>query len=175
MKKWYVIHTQTGSEDKVKTSLEKRILAEGMQDLFGQVFIPTEQVSEIKGGKKTISQRKFFPGYILVEMDLNEKSMQFIRKTPGVTRFIGAGRQPTALNEDEIKNVLKVAEDRQSKPTPKVSFEDGEAVRVIDGPFVNFSGTVESIHPEKGKLKVSVSVFGRATPIELEYWQVEKV
>jgi transcriptional antiterminator NusG len=101
--------------------------------------------------------------------------MQLIRKTPGVTRFIGAGRQPTALNEDEIQNILKATEDRQTKPTPKVVFENGEPVRVIDGPFVNFNGTVDSVHPDKGKLKVSVSVFGRATPIELEYWQVEKI
>jgi len=175
MKKWYVVHTQTGLEEKVKTILEKKIAQANMQELISKVLIPTEQVSEIRGGKRKISERKFFPGYIMIEMELNEQTYMFIKTTPGVTSFIGAGRHPQALVEEEINNILKKSEETQSKPSPKTVFECGEQVRVIDGPFVNFNGVIEEIHPERGKLKVSVSIFGRSTPVELEYWQVEKV
>ncbi|MCM8771153.1 MAG: transcription termination/antitermination protein NusG [Candidatus Omnitrophica bacterium] len=175
MKKWYVVHTQTGSEEKVKSILEKKIAASNMQDVISQVIIPTEQVSEIRSGKRKISERKFFPGYIMVEMELNEKTYMFIKSVPGVTSFIGLGKRPQALAEEEVNNILKRSQETQIKPSPKVVFEIGEQVRVIDGPFVNFSGTIEEIHPERGKLKVSVSIFGRSTPVELEYWQVEKI
>ncbi|MCX5710294.1 MAG: transcription termination/antitermination protein NusG [Candidatus Omnitrophica bacterium] len=174
-KNWYVVHTQTGSEDKVKTALENRIAQEGMQELIAKVVIPTEQVSEVRSGKKKISQRKFFPGYLLVEMELNEKSYLFVKTTHGVTGFIGLGKKPMPLPQSEVDNILKRTEETAAKPSPKTVFEKGEQVRVTEGPFLNFNGTVDEIHPEKGKVKVSVSIFGRSTPVELEYWQVEKV
>lgn len=175
MKKWYIVHTHTGSEEKVKTALENQIAKGDMEDLISKVFIPTEQISEVRSGKRKVSQRKFFPGYILVEMDLNEKTYFLIKSLPGVTGFIGPGRRPMPLPEEEVEQIFKRTQETQVKPSPKVVFERGEQVRVSDGPFVNFSGTVEEVHPEKGKLKVSVSIFGRATPVELEYWQVERV
>jgi len=175
MKNWYVVHTQTGSEDKVKTALENRIAAHGQQELITKVIIPTEQISEIRSGKKKISQRKFFPGYLLVEMELNEATYFLVKTTPGVTGFIGLGKKPMPLPEVEVESILKRTQETQVKPIPKTVFEKGEQVRVMEGPFVNFNGTVEELHPEKGKLKVSVSIFGRATPVELEYWQVERV
>lgn len=175
MKNWYVVHTQTGSEDKVKSYLENKLTAEGLQDFVNKVIIPTEQISEVRSGKKKISQRKFFPGYILVEMELNEKTYLFIKNTPGVTGFIGLGKRPMPLPQTEVESILKRTEETQVKPSPKVIFEKGEQVRVKDGPFLNFNGTIDEVRPEKGKLKVSVSIFGRATPVELEYWQVEKI
>ncbi|MDD5236472.1 MAG: transcription termination/antitermination protein NusG [Candidatus Omnitrophica bacterium] len=175
MKKWYVVHTQTGSEEKVKSILEKKIAAANMQGTISQVIIPTEQVSEIRSGKRKITERKFFPGYIMLEMELDEKSYMFVKTVPGVTSFIGLGNKPQALVEDEVNNILKRSQDTQAKPSPKVIFDIGEQVRVTDGPFVNFNGTIEEIHPERGKVKVSVSIFGRSTPVELEYWQVEKI
>lgn len=175
MKNWYVVHTQTGSEDKVKTALENRVASKGMQDLITKIVIPTEQVSEVRGGKKKISQRKFFPGYLLLEMEFNEDTYLLVKNSPGVTGFIGLGKKPMPLPQTEVDNILKKTQETQVKPSPKVMFEKGEQVRVIDGPFINFSGMVEEINPEKGKLKVSVSIFGRATPVELEFWQVEKV
>lgn len=175
MKSWYVVHTQTGSEEKVKTVLENKINSEGLNELITKVIIPTEQVSEVRSGKKKISQRKFFPGYLLVEMDLNEKTYLFVKNAPGVTGFIGLGKKPMPLPQSEVDNILKKTEETQVKPSPKIVFEKGEQVRVTEGPFLNFNGTIEEIHPEKGKIKVSVSIFGRSTPVELEYWQVEKV
>lgn len=172
---WYVVHTQTGSEEKVKTSLENRIAAEGLQDRISKVIIPTEQVSEIRSGKKKISQRKFFPGYLLVEMELSEKTYLFVKTSPGVTGFIGLGKKPMPLSQEEVDNILKRTKDTEVKPSPKTVFERGEQVRVNEGPFLNFNGTIDEIHPEKGKVKVSVSIFGRSTPVELEYWQVEKI
>jgi transcriptional antiterminator NusG len=175
MKNWYVVHTQTGLEEKVKASLEKKIAASGLQDEICGVIIPTEQVSEVRSGKKKLSQRKFFPGYLLVEMDLSEKTYLFVKNVPGVTGFIGLGKKPMPLAQNEVDNILKKTKDTQVKPSPKIVFEKGEQVRVTEGPFLNFNGTIEDIHPEKGKIKVSVSIFGRSTPVELEYWQVEKV
>ena len=175
MKKWYVLHTQTGSEEKVRVSLTSRIVSSGMEDMFGQTLIPKEQISEVRAGKKKVSQRKFFPGYIFIEMELNEKTWFLIKGTPGLTGFIGMGRRPSPLPEPELKIILAKSQETQVKPSPKVVFEQGEPVRVIDGPFVNFNGTIDEVHPEKGKLKVNVSIFGRATPVELEYWQVEKI
>jgi transcriptional antiterminator NusG len=175
MKKWYVVHVQTGSEQRVKTALENTIAQKGLSDYIGQIFIPTEQVTEVRSGKRKVSERKFFPGYILVEMELNEATYLAIRRTPGVTGFIGLGRNPVPLAEEEVNKIFKRAEETKLKPAPKVVFEKGEQVRISDGPFVNFSGTIEEVHPEKGKLKVNVSIFGRPTPIELEFWQVEKV
>ena len=175
MKRWYIIHSQTGFEDRVKRSLKNRIVFAGIQDYVSQIIIPTEQVSEIRAGKKRVSQRKFFPGYILIEMELNDSVYSVIKSTPGVTGFIGTGKKPTPLSQEEAEGILKRIEETQTKPSPRVVFEEGEQVRVTQGPFVNFNGTIEEVHPEKGKLKVSVSIFGRATRVELEYWQVEKI
>lgn len=175
MKYWYVVHTQTGLEDKVKANLEKKIASGGLQEIITNVIIPTEQISEVRSGKKKISHRKFFPGYLLVEMELNEKTYLFIKTAPGVTGFIGPGKKPMPLPPQEVENILKRTKETETKPSPKVIFEKGEQVRVTEGPFLNFNGTIEEIHPEKGKIKVSVSIFGRSTPVELEYWQVEKI
>jgi len=175
MKNWYVVHTQTGLEERVKTSLENRLNAEGLQESINKVVIPTEQISEIRSGRKKISQRKFFPGYLLVEMELTEQTYLFIKTVPGVTGFIGLGKKPMPLPQKEVDRILKRTEETQVKPSPKIIFEKGEQVRVKEGPFVNFNGTVDELHPEKGKVKVNVSIFGRATPVELEYWQVEKI
>lgn len=175
MKRWYVVHTQTGLENKVKQALENKIALEGLGDFITKVIIPTEQISEVRSGRKKISQRKFFPGYLIVEMELNEATYFNIKTTPGVTGFIGLGKKPTPLSKTEVENILKRTQETQAKPSPKIVFEKGEQVRVNEGPFLNFNGTIDEIHPERGKLKVSVSIFGRATPVELEYWQVEKV
>jgi len=174
-KLWYVIHTQTGYEDRVRKTLEGKMGAGLAKDWIAQVLIPTEQVSEVKAGKKRISQRKFFPGYILVEMEMNDESWYLIKSIPGVTGFVGAGSRPLPLSEEEISSILKQAKETKEKPIPKVLFEKGENVRVIDGPFTNFNGTIDEMNLGKGKLKVMISIFGRTTPVELETWQVEKV
>jgi len=175
-KKWYVIHAQTGCEERVRKNLEKRLNENPAQKEFiKQVLIPTEQIAEIKGGKKKISQRKFFPGYLLVEMDLNDKTWYFIKNTMGVTGFVGSKSRPIPLKQAEVEHILKQSELTKEKPVPKVVFEKGEAVRVKDGPFANFNGLIDETNPAKGKVKVSISIFGRATPVELETWQVEKV
>jgi len=174
-KKWYVIHTQTGHEEKVKRNIERHLQETALQESVAQILIPTEKISEVRAGKKNISFRKFFPGYVLLEMELTDKVWYLIRSTPGVTGFIGPRSRPQALKEQEIKGILRQAEERKEKPAPKVIYEKGEGVRVVNGPFTNFNGIVEEINPNKGKLKVTVSIFGRATPVELEYWQVEKI
>jgi len=175
-KHWYVIHTQTGQELKVKSSLEGKI-QQGITatDLIGQVLVPTEQVAEIRGGKKRISERKFFPGYLLVHMEMTDESWHLVRTTPGVTGFIGAGRRPVPLSEDEVSEILRQTEERKDKPTPRVTFQKGEGVRVIEGPFTNFTGVIEEINAARGKLKVLASIFSRQTPVELEFWQVERL
>ena len=173
--KWYVVHTQTGHEGRVKSSLKKRAQLNGLSANITQILIPTEQVSEIKSGKKFITQRKFFPGYLVVEMELNDKTWYLVKNTPGVTGFVGSGNKPLPLRDSEVKNILKQIEEKTAKPKPKIVFEEGETVRVKEGPFTNFNGIIEEINPAKGKLKVTVSIFGRSTPVELEYWQVEKV
>ena len=174
-KQWYVIHTQTGYEDKVRKSLEAKIKTGLGTGGISQVLVPIEQVSEIKGGKKKISERKFFPGYILVEMELTDDSWYMIKSISGVTGFVGAGAKPIPLKVDEIDTILRQAKDATEKPTPKVMFEKGEAVRVTEGPFMNFNGTIEESNAGKGKIKIMISIFGRATPVELEMWQVEKI
>jgi transcriptional antiterminator NusG len=175
-RKWYVIHTQTGLEERVKLSLEKKLAQKpDVQPFISKIIVPTEQVAEIKGGKKKVSQRKFFPGYVLVEMELTDKSWYFVKRTAGVTGFVGPRARPTPLTETEIKHILKQSETTKAKPIPKVTFEKGEAIRVKEGPFNNFNGVVEEVNLEKGKIKISISIFGRSTPVELEMWQIEKV
>lgn len=177
---WFVIHTLSGQEQKVKDNIEKRIKVEEMADYVKEVLIPTEKVAEVKKGKKTTSTRKFYPGYILVHIKLLDEKNQlvdrpwyFIRETPGIIGFIG-GDRPVPLKTDEINSILAQIEERQEKVAPKVAFEMGETVKVNDGPFQNFTGVIEDIDPGRGKLKISVSIFGRSTPVELEYWQVER-
>ncbi|MBN2145690.1 MAG: transcription termination/antitermination factor NusG [Candidatus Aureabacteria bacterium] len=170
---WYVIQVMSGWEQKVKDTLEKRIQKEGFSDLISQVLIPAENVSEIKSGKKKISRRKFFPGYILVQMDVTDRSWYFITETNGIIGF--AGEKPVPLLDHEVESILNQIEGKKEKVKPKVSFEKGDNIKVTDGPFVNFNGTVDEINPDRGKLKVMVLIFGRPTPVELEYWQVEKV
>jgi transcriptional antiterminator NusG len=174
-KLWYVIHTQTGQEIKVKSSLETKIHQGLGTEWISQILVPTERVAEIRGGKKRISERKFFPGYLLIQMEMTDESWHLVRTTPGVTGFIGAGRRPVALSDDEVNEILRQTEERKEKPTPRVMFSKGEGVRVIEGPFTNFSGVIEEVNAQRGKLKVMVSIFGRQTPVELEFWQVERL
>lgn len=177
---WFVLHTLSGQEQKVKDSLEKRLKVEEMEDLIKEVLIPTEKVAEVKRGKKTTSTRKFYPGYILVHMkllgeknQLVERSWYFVRETPGLIGFVG-GERPVPLKPDEVENILAQIQERQDKVAPKVAFETGETVKITDGPFQNFTGVIEEVDAARGKLKISVSIFGRSTPVELEYWQVER-
>ena len=175
-KKWYVLHTLTGKENTVKKALENQL--EGNPDnkkLISAVLIPTEKVSEIREGAKKISERKFFPGYILIEMELNDKSWYLVKNTPGVTGFVGTKTRPVPLAEEEIDEIMKQTKEAKAKPVPKILFSQGEAVRVKEGPFKNFSGTIEDTNLEKGKIKVMISIFGRPTPVELETWQIEKM
>ena len=173
--KWYVVHTQTGSEEKARAGLESRMASTALNKFVSEIVVPTEQVSEIRGGKKRISSRKFFPGYILLKMEMNKESWYLVKSTPGITGFIGPGNKPAPLTEDEVNNILKRTEETETKPSPKIIFDIGEAIRIAQGPFANFNGSVMEVYPDRGKLKVSVSIFGRATLVELEYWQVEKV
>ena len=173
--KWYVIHTQTGAEEKARAGLESRMDATDLKKFVSEIVVPTEQVSEIRGGKKRITSRKFFPGYILVKMEMTKESWYLIKTTPGITGFIGPGRRPTPISDDEVNSIVRRTEDTETKPSPKIVFELGEAVRISEGPFANFNGSVMEIYPERGKLKVSVSIFGRSTLVEMEYWQVEKI
>ena len=180
-KQWYVLHTMTGKEAKVKESLERRVKTEEMGDLVGEISIPSEKVSEVKKGKKTTATRMFYPGYVLIQIQLynadgkvNEKSWYFVQDTPNVIGFIG-GERPVPLRLSEVESIVYQINDKKEKVKPKVAFEPGETVKINDGPFLNFSGVIEEVDPERGKLKVSVSIFGRTAPVELEYWQVERV
>ena len=174
-KQWYIIHTQTGQELKVKSALEGKVQQGLAGGQIGTVLVPTEKVTEVRGGKKRISERKFFPGYLLIEMEMTDESWHFVRTTHGVTGFIGAGRRPVSLSEDEVAEILRQTEERKDKPTPRVTFQKGEGVRIIEGPFTNFTGVIEEVNTARGKLKVLVSIFGRQTPVELEFWQVERL
>lgn len=172
-RQWFVVHTYSGYEKKVKESLLNRIESEGMQERFGDVLIPSETVVEMKKGKKRTGTRSFFPGYLLVQMDLDERTWHLVRHTPKVTGFVG-GKNPAPIPESEVAEIKSQMAEGRLKPKPKVTFTDGENVRVVDGPFSNFNGVVESIKPDKGKVIVLVSIFGRATPVELDFTQVEK-
>lgn len=173
-KKWYVVHIHSGCENKVKEALLSQAKIMGMEDAISQILIPTEKVSEVKDGEKKITNRKFFPGYVLIELEMTEKSWYLICNTPGITGFVGPRKKPVPLDENEVQNIIKQMEEKKQVPKPKVLFELGESVKIIKGPFTNFSGIVDEIYPEKGKLKLTVTIFGRATPVELEYWQVER-
>ena len=173
-KRWYGVHTYSGFENKVKLNLEERIRALGVEEFFGEVLIPSETVVELKNGERKTSTRKFFPGYILVQMELNNETWHLVKDTPKVTGFVGGGIAPPAIPDEEVAKITQRMEEGVERPKPKVAFEVGETVRVIDGPFLNFTGVVEDVKPDKGKLKVMVSIFGRVTPVELEFIQVEK-
>ncbi len=178
---WYVVHVLSGQENKVLQSLERRIKTEEMSDLIYEVLIPTERVSEIKRGKKTETTRKFFPGYLIINMHLIDENKKlvdrawyFVRDTPGVLGFAGTKDRPVAMRDSEVESLLAQMREREDKVKPKLSFEIGETVKVADGPFQNQSGVVEEIDPVRGKLRVSVTIFGRTAPVDLEYWQVER-
>ena len=169
---WYIVHTYSGFEDKVKINLQERIRIADQEDLFGEILVPKEQVLEmIKGSKKT-SERKFFPGYILVNMELTDETWHTVRSTPKVTGFVGNDRNPPTLSDDDAMKIIGRIKDGAMKPKPKVIYEVGDSVRVIDGPFANFQGVVDEVYPEKGRVRVMVSIFGRSTPVELEFVQV---
>jgi transcriptional antiterminator NusG len=170
-----VVHAYSGFEKSVQRALIERIARAGMQESFGQILVPVEEVVEMKGGQKSISERKFFPGYVLVEMDMNDDSWHLVKSTPKVTGFIGGtATKPTPISEKEVDKIMQQMQEGVEKPRPKVLFESGEMVRVKDGPFTDFNGTVEEVNYEKSRLRVSVTIFGRATPVELEFAQVEK-
>lgn len=174
-KHWYVIHTQTGSEEKAKAGLESRMRSTDLKNFVEEIVVPTEQVSEVRSGKKRITERKFFPGYIIIKMAMSKESWYLVKSTPGITGFIGPGRKPTPISEQEVNSILQRTEDTETKPMPKVMYEIGESIQIVQGPFANFNGQVMEVFPDRGKLKVSVSIFGRSTLVELEYWQVEKI
>mgnify|MGYP001157632878 FL=1 len=169
---WYVVHTYSGYENKVKTNLERRVESMGMQDKIFRVLVPTEEEIDFRDGKKKIVTRKIFPGYVLVEMIMADDSWYVVRNTPGVTGFVGSGNKPIPLDEAEVRAILHGMEEEEARP--KVAFEVGDPVRVISGPFVNFTGVIDEVNLERGKLRVVVSMFGRETPVELEFNQVEK-
>jgi len=174
-KRWYVVHAYSGFEKQVKKSLEDRIARSDMQDLFGEVLVPTEEVVEMKGGQKRRSDRKFFPGYVLVEMEMTDDSWHLVKSVPKVMGFIGGtADRPAPITEREADAILNRVKEGVDKPRPKVLFEPGEMVRVIDGPFNDFNGVVEEVDYDKSRLKVAVLIFGRSTPVELEFHQVEK-
>lgn len=173
-KNWYVVHTYSGYEQKARLALEERIKSSGLSDLFEEVLIPSEPVLEVKKGAKKTSSRKFFPGYMLVKMELNDKTWHLIKGTPKVTGFVGGSLNPPIVPEAEVQRITRQIEEGTMKPKPKIEFEKGETVRVTSGPFATFTGLVDEVSQEKGKLKVMVSIFGRSTPIELDFTQVEK-
>ena len=174
-KRWYVVHAYSGFEKSVQRALLERLQRQGMQDLFGQVLVPVEEVVELKSGQKSISERKFFPGYVLVEMEMNDESWHLVKSTPKVTGFVGGtANKPSPISEKEVEKIMQQMQDGVEKPRPKVLFEPGEVVRVKEGPFTDFHGSVEHVNYEKNRLRVSVTIFGRATPVELEFGQVEK-
>lgn len=173
--KWYVVHAYSNYENKVKTSLEDRIKLHGLEEKFGKIMVPTEEVVEMREGQKRRSERKFFPGYVLVQMDLDEETWHLVKEVPKVLGFIGGSSdRPAPISEAEADAILNRVEEGVDKPRPKVLFEPGEVVRVVDGPFNDFSGVVENVNYDKSKLRVAVQILGRPTPVELDFGQVEK-
>ncbi|MEE8077060.1 MAG: transcription termination/antitermination protein NusG [Candidatus Binatia bacterium] len=173
-KNWYVVHTFSGFEHKAKAALEDRIKALSKQDFFGDIIVPAEKVVELVKGKKKTSSRKFFPGYILAQMELNDETWHIVKGTPKVTGFVGGGLHPPSVSDEEIKEITRQMEEGAIKPRPRVIFSAGENIKVIDGPFSDFNGVVDEVRPDKGKLRVLISIFGRATPVELDFVQVER-
>ena len=173
--KWYVVHTYSGYENRAKKSLEERIKQQNLEDKFGEILIPTENVVELgKGGQKKTTKRKFFPGYMLVQMQLEDDTWHLVKSTPKITGFVGAATSPPSVPEAEVRRLTQQIDEGTLKPKPRVQFEEGENVRVIDGPFQNFNGVVDAVNADKAKVRVMVSIFGRSTPVELDFIQVEK-
>ena len=172
---WFVVHAYSGFESKVAQSIKEQAVTKGMDDMFENVLVPTEEVVEMRRGAKVNSERKFFPGYVLVRMDMNEQSYHLVKNTPKVTGFLGAGNKPSPISQAEADRILHQVKEGVERPKPSVTFDIGEEVRVNDGPFQSFNGVVEDVDEERARVKVSVSIFGRSTPVELEYGQVEKV
>ena len=173
-KKWFIIHTYSGFENKVKESLQTRSEAFGFADKIGQILIPTEEVVELRNGKKVTSRRLVYPGYVLVEMEMNDELWHAVKNTPRVTGFVGGGNSPVPLSADEVNQILYRQASSAERPRPKMTFEKNDSVRIVDGPFANFSGKVDEVNVERGTLRVMVTIFGRSTPVELEFLQVEK-
>ena len=174
-KRWYVVHAYSGFEKSVMRAIQERINRLGMQEKFGQILVPVEEVVEMKSGQKSITERKFFPGYVLVEMEMNDDTWHLVKDTPKVTGFVGGtGNRPTPISQKEVDKIMQQMQEGVEKPRPKTLFDVGETVRVKEGPFTDFNGSVEDVNYEKNRLRLSVTIFGRATPVELEFGQVEK-
>lgn len=172
---WYVVHAYSGFEKSVMRALKERIERAGMQDQFGEILVPVEEVVEMRGGQKRTSERKFFPGYVLVQMEMNDATWHLVKSTAKVTGFVGGtANKPAPISEREVNAIMQQMQEGVEKPKPKITFEAGEVVRVTDGPFTDFNGTVEEVNYDKSKLRVSVTIFGRPTPVELDFSQVEK-
>ena len=172
--KWYIVHAYSNFEKKVADSIREQAHNQGLDDAFSEILVPTEDVIEIRRGRKINAERKFFPGYVLVKMDLSDEAYHLVKNTPKVTGFLGSGLKPMPVSEKEVARIIGSIEEGVERPKPTISFEIGEAVRVIDGPFASFNGSVEQVDEDRARLRVTVSIFGRATPVELEYAQVEK-
>lgn len=173
--RWYIVQTYSNFERKVAESIREKVAAQGLDDIFEDVLVPTEKVVEVRRGRKVDAERKFFPGYVLVKMDLTDEAFHLIKNTPKVTGFLGSDNKPIPISEAEAQAILQQVQEGVDRPKPSISFEVGEQVRVSDGPFASFNGLVEEVDEERARLKVEVSIFGRATPVELEYGQVEKL
>ena len=173
--KWYIVHVYSGFEDKVKSNLDDRIEALGQKEFFGEILVPTEQVIELRNGQKKTSSRKFYPGYILVRMALNKDTWHLVNDTAKVTGFVGGAINPTPISDEEAERIVLQMEEGVSRPKPRYSFEEGDEVRVVDGPFTNFQGIVDEMKPDKEKLRVLITIFGRPTPVELDFIQVNKI
>ena len=174
-KRWYVVHVYSGFEKKIATAIKEQAAQKGLADHFEEVLVPAEEVVEVRRGQKVNAERKFFPGYVLVKMELTDDAWHLVKNTPKVTGFLGTKTRPSPITEAEAERIMKQTQEGVEHPRPSVIFQIGEQVRVADGPFTSFNGTVEEVDEEKGRVKVSVSIFGRSTPVELEYGQVEKV
>jgi len=174
-KRWYVLHVYSGFENKVAEAIRDKAKKQGLEDKIEEIMVPTEEVTEVKRGQRVNTERKFFPGYVLAKIEMSDEIWHLVKNTPKVTGFLGASNKPSPITEKEAERLIKQMQEGVDRPRPSVTFEIGEEVKVSDGPFASFNGTVEEVDEEKGRVKVSVSIFGRATPVDLEYSQVEKV
>jgi transcription termination/antitermination protein NusG len=174
-KKWYVIHAQSGFEQEVKESIKSKVKSNDLEHMLGRVMAPVENVSVIKGGKKRVVKRAVYPGYVLVEMELSDEMQRIVKRTPKVTGFVGAGKNPVPVEGKDLESLLETVEGKKASLKPKLDFKRGDAIRIVEGPFENFQGTVDDVYSDKGKIKAMISIFGRLTPVELELWQVEKL
>ncbi len=173
--KWYIIHTYSGFEQKVKNAILERAKARGLEQMVPEVLVPTEAVEEMVKGERKVSHRKFYPGYVLVQMELNDETWHLVKDTPKVTGFIGSKDEPVAIPEEEATKIIAQMQEGVLRPKPKIKFEQGDKVQVTDGPFANFAGVVDEVRPDRGRVRVMISVFGRPTPVELEFTQLEKI